>query len=140
MDDLSNEDCHYAKAIHELFHAHYNQNNTNNTKPEGTVITSLTNKLQDALKEIQNGARKASRMSNQIQDQKETIQHLEMQLNSAHASIRNTKDLEGVLRMVATCSDYKLDNQRRNNDYDGNENDSSNEAHVIDTKKEMKLE
>lgn len=76
-------------------------------------------------------------MSNQIQDQKETIQHLEMQLNSAHASIRNTKDLEGVLRMVA--SDYKLDNQRRNNDYDGNKNDS-NEAHVIDTKKEMEME
>ncbi len=106
LQNLNEDEAKFLETMSKVFRKTF--------KEEMKALTTLKSKLQESNKEIQIGASKVSQMTLQMKQQEEQINHLQDQLNSAHASIRNTASLEELLKSMA--SDRK-EKDRTDEDY-----------------------
>ena len=72
----------------------------NVNKRQEKAITSLMMKLQESNKEIQLGASKALQMKKRMNELEIENKYVQNHLNSAQASIRNTSNLEDMLKII----------------------------------------
>ena len=93
VQNLNQNEVNFIKTISKMFRTIY--------KRETKEITGLKAKLEESNKEIQKSASKTSEMSIQMKQLEDEIKHLQHQLNSAHDSIRNTSNLEDMLKMMS---------------------------------------